>query len=72
MNKQTCIRNADKKKNFFNRQIKNIKSGSVFRVKAPDFQTCKQYIPNNKKQSNGEISGPKISVLFIKVNLWVK
>ena len=57
MNKEAGIRNTDKKKPFFDRQIKEFNSGMVSRIEAPNSHFGKNNIPNYKKNSHYHYSG---------------
>lgn len=56
MNKNTRIRNADKKHPFFNRQIKKFNSRMVAWIETPHSYFGKNNIPNNEENCGDDYS----------------
>ena len=67
MDKQTRIRNTDKKQPFFYRQSQNFYTGMVPWIEMPNAYLSKKNIPNDKKNSRSQQSRkqyfPSLAVL---------
>ena len=56
VNKETRIRNTNKKQPFFNRQIKEFNSRMVTRIKTPHSYFSKNNIPNDEENGRNNIA----------------